>query len=47
MFTVLTAADGHTLDCWIEPAAGERKGGIVILQEIFGVTDQLKVVAKR
>lgn len=47
MFTELTAADGHTFDCWIEPATGDRKGGIVILQEIFGVTDQLKGVAKR
>lgn len=47
MFQELTAADGHTLDCWIEPARGARKGGIVILQEIFGVTDQLKGVAAR
>lgn len=47
MFIELTAADGHTLDCWIEPARGERKGGIVILQEIFGVTDQLRGVAAR
>lgn len=47
MFTDLTAADGHILQCWIEPAQGTRKGGIVILQEIFGVTDQLKGVATR
>jgi carboxymethylenebutenolidase len=47
MMTTLTAADGHKLDCWVEPAIGERKGGIVILQEIFGVTDQLKGVANR
>lgn len=47
MITELTAADGHKLDCWIEPAQGARKGGIVILQEIFGVTDQLKGVAAR
>ncbi len=43
--TRLTAADGHELDCWMEPARGERLGGLVILQEIFGVTDQLKGVA--
>ncbi len=43
----LTADDGHRLECWIEPAQGARKGGIVILQEIFGVTDQLKRVAAR
>jgi len=43
--TRLKAADGHELDCWMEPASGERLGGLVILQEIFGVTDQLKGVA--
>lgn len=43
----LTAADGHELDCWMEPARGARRGGLVILQEIFGVTDQLKGVAAR
>lgn len=47
MFTELTAADGHTFDCWIEAPVGDRKGGIVVLQEIFGVTDQLKAVAAR
>ena len=45
MMNRLTAADGHELDCWMEPAKGERRGGLVILQEIFGVTDQLKGVA--
>lgn len=44
--TRLTAADGHELDCWIHPAQGDRRGGLVILQEIFGVTDQLKSVAR-
>lgn len=46
MMETLTASDGHHLDCWMEPARGEAKGGIVILQEIFGVTDQLKSVAQ-
>jgi carboxymethylenebutenolidase len=46
MFKTLTADDGHTLDCWIEPAQGARQGGLVILQEIFGVTDQLKGLAQ-
>ena len=45
MMTELTASDGHTLDCWMTRAEGKRRGGIVILQEIFGVTDQLKDVA--
>lgn len=45
--TKLTAADGHSFDCWMHPAEGTAKGGIVILQEIFGVTDQLKGVAAK
>ncbi len=47
MMTELVAADGHRLECWMEPAQGSRLGGLVILQEIFGVTDQLKGVAKQ
>lgn len=43
----LTAGDGHKLDCWMVPAQSEPKGGIVILQEIFGITDQLKGVGTR
>ena len=43
----LTASDGHKLDCWMQPAQVQRKGGLVILQEIFGVTDQLKGLARR
>jgi carboxymethylenebutenolidase len=43
----LTADDGNAFDCWIEEAQGTRSGGIVILQEIFGVTEQLKGVALR
>ena len=47
MMTEQTAADGHKLDCWMEEATGDARGGLVILQEIFGVTDQLKGVARR
>jgi carboxymethylenebutenolidase len=47
MMTKLTAADGHAFEAWVEPAQGVRRGGIVIIQEIFGVTEQLKGVAKR
>ena len=47
MMKEIEASDGHKLDCWIAEAEGERKGGIVILQEIFGLTDQLKGVAAR
>jgi len=45
--TVLTASDGHMLECWMQPATAARVGGIVMVQEIFGVTDQLKGLAER
>lgn len=47
MLTTLAAADGHRLDCWMEPAVGPRLGGLVVVQEIFGVTEQLKSVGRR
>ena len=47
MMETLIATDGHTLDCWFEAPVGERRGAIVILQEIFGVTEQLKGVARK
>ena len=43
---VLKAADGHAFDGFIVRAKGSAKGGLVILQEIFGVTNQLKSVAR-
>lgn len=43
---VLTASDNFTLDAFVARAEGVSKGGLVILQEIFGVTDQLKSVAR-
>jgi len=42
----IEASDGHQLDCFVVPAQGARRGGLVILQEIFGVTEQLKGVAR-
>lgn len=42
----LTAADGFSLDAFEAAAVGDRAGGLVILQEIFGLTDQLKSVAR-
>ena len=47
MITRLTATDGHEFDCWIEQPTEPARGGIVISQEIFGVTDQLKNVASQ
>jgi carboxymethylenebutenolidase len=42
----LTAADGFILDAFRAGAGADRVGGLVILQEIFGLTDQLKSVAR-
>jgi carboxymethylenebutenolidase len=42
----LAAADGFALDAFKAAAQGSRVGGLVILQEIFGLTDQLRSVAR-
>jgi carboxymethylenebutenolidase len=42
----IAASDGHSLDAFIAHAEGSPKGGLIILQEIFGLTDQLKSVAR-
>ncbi|MBT6094482.1 MAG: dienelactone hydrolase family protein [Rhodospirillaceae bacterium] len=42
----LEASDGFQLEGFVARATGQAKGGLVVLQEIFGVTDQLKAVAR-
>ena len=42
----LTAADGHSFAAFHAAPKGTDKGGLVILQEIFGLTDQLKGVVR-
>jgi carboxymethylenebutenolidase len=44
--TTLTAADGFKLEAFRATPSGPSRGGLVILQEIFGVTDQLKEVVR-
>ena len=41
----LTASDGHTLDAYRADPAGTPKGGIVVIQEIFGVNSHIRAVA--
>jgi carboxymethylenebutenolidase len=41
----LKANDGHELDAYLAEPQGEAKGGIVVVQEIFGVTNHIKRVA--
>ncbi len=41
----LTAADGHRLSAYLAEPAGKPRGGIVVIQEIFGVTRHIRDVA--
>lgn len=41
----LTASDGHTLDAYKAVPAGTPKGGVVVIQEIFGVNGQIRRTA--
>ena len=43
----LKAADGHTLEAYKATPEGAPKGGLVIIQEIFGLTGQMKRIADR
>lgn len=38
----LTGDEGFALSAYLSPAVGTRKGGLVLAQEIFGVTDHIK-----
>lgn len=38
----LTTSDGHSLDAYAAEPAGKAKGGMVIIQEIFGVNDDIR-----
>lgn len=39
------AKDGHELDAYLAEPRGKARGGIVVVQEIFGVNDHIKRVA--
>ena len=41
----LKAEDGHELDAYVARPAGEPKGSIVLIQEIFGVNQHIRRVA--
>jgi carboxymethylenebutenolidase len=41
----LKARDGHELDAYLAEPQGKLRGGVVVVQEIFGVTDHIKRVA--
>jgi carboxymethylenebutenolidase len=41
----LKAADGQSIPAYVAQPAGKPKGGIVVLQEIFGVNSHIRAVA--
>ena len=44
-FTTLTAADGHELQAYVAMPEGTPVGGLVVVQEIFGVNAHIRSVA--
>lgn len=38
----LTMSDGHELPCYHALPRGERRGGLVLIQEIFGLTEHIR-----
>jgi len=44
-FIDLKAADGHTFAAYVAQPAGKPKGGVVVVQEIFGVNSHIRSVA--
>jgi carboxymethylenebutenolidase len=43
----LRAADGHEFDAYVAEPAGAVRGGVVVVQEIFGVTQHIQRVTDR
>lgn len=43
--TMLTASDGHRPSAYLAEPAGKPRGGVVVIQEIFGVTRHIRAVA--
>ena len=41
----LTASDGHSLDAYLAQPSGKPRGGIVVVQEIFGANSHMRSVA--
>jgi len=39
--------DQFVLDAYHAPAKGARKGGVVVIQEIFGITDHIRSISNR
>jgi len=46
-FTELKAADGQSIPAYVAQPKGQAKGGVVVIQEIFGVNSHIRAVADR
>jgi carboxymethylenebutenolidase len=46
-FISLTTEDGHKLQAYVARPEGTPKGGIVVIQEIFGLTDHIRNMAEK
>jgi carboxymethylenebutenolidase len=46
-FERLKASDGHEFDAYRAEASGKPRGGIVVLQEIFGVNEHIRALADK
>ena len=44
-FAELKAADGQAISAYVAQPKGQAKGGIVVIQEIFGVNAHIRAVA--
>jgi carboxymethylenebutenolidase len=44
-FIPMTSGDGFTFQAYRAPAQGPRKGGLIVIQEIFGVNEDIRAVA--
>lgn len=42
----LTMSDGHEMPCYHVTPEGERRGGVVLVHEIFGVTEHIREMAE-
>ena len=43
----LTMADGHAMPCWHVLPEGDRRGGLVLVQEIFGINSYMVEACER
>jgi carboxymethylenebutenolidase len=44
MLQRISARDGHTMDAWIVRPSAKPRGGLVVAQEMYGITDYIKEV---